>query len=452
VDVQTTFPNQGGKDYVPQNYTGKFTGPVQIRFALGNSLNLPAVKMLAMIGLKDFLQKANDMGMTELAPTQANMDNLGLSASLGGGSVSLMNLTRSYTVFANGGKQIDVVPYTEIKDYKGKTVFKAKKQLGKQVLSPEISFLISHILSDDNARKDTFGAGSLLNIRGKTVGVKTGTTDDKVDNYAIGFTKGVTLGVWVGNNDYKPMNPRIASGITGATPIWHDLMTELLKKYDDGIMAKPDKVKAVEIDAAYGGTPHNDDPKRSEYFIEGTEPKEVSPIYKKLKISKSTGKLANDVEIKNGNYDEKEYIVFTESDPISTDGKNRWQEAIDAWVREHGSDKMKPPTDTSDNDIDNIVVTLDSPSDHQTVGNTFDIHVRIVSGPDVKWIKFYKNGNEFKNVDGNNKDTTQSVTLEDGTYELRVVAMNTKDKQNDKTIRIGVNKPWDANTTPSPSP
>jgi penicillin-binding protein 1C len=452
MDVQTTFPNQGGKDYVPEDYTGKFVGPVQVRFALGNSLNIPAVKMLAMIGLKDFLQKAEDVGMPELAPTQKNLDNLGLSASLGGGSVSLMNLTKSYTVFANGGKKLDLVPYTEIKDFKGKTIFKQKKQNGQQVISPEISFLISHILSDDHAREATFGAGSALNIRGKTVAVKTGTTDDKVDNYAVGFTKGVTLGVWVGNNDYTPMNPRIASGITGATPIWHDLMTELLKKYPDGISDKPDDVTALQIDAAYGGLPHNDDPKRSEYFIKGTEPKDVSPIWKKLKISKSTGKLANDVEVKNGNYDEKEYIVFTENDPISTDGHNRWQEGIDAWVKTQGNDKMHPPTETSDNSIDDIVVSIDSPNDHQQVGNTFDVHAHFVSSPDVKWVKIYANGNQIKEVDGNNHDVTQSVTLDDGVYDLKVVAANAKDKQSDSTIKIGVNKPWDSSPTPTSTP
>lgn len=452
MDVKTEFPNQGGKDYVPQNYNGKFTGPVQIRFALGNSLNLPAVKMLAMIGLRDFLQKANDMGMTELAPTTKNLQDLGLSASLGGGSVSLLNLTSSFSVFANSGKKVDVQPITEIKDFKGKTIFKAKKPKERQVLSPEIAFLISHILSDDNARRDTFGGGSLLNIRGKTVAVKTGTSDDKVDNYAIGFTKGVTLGVWVGNNDYTPMNPRISSGTTGATPIWNSMMTELLKKYDDGIMAKPDKVKAIEVDSYLGGLPHEGDPKRSEYFIEGTEPKEVSPYYKKLKISKSTGKIANDVEVRNGNYDEKEYIIITESDPISTDGRNRWQEAIDAWVREQGNDKLKPPTETSDNNIDDVIVTIRNPGDKSTVGNAFDIQVKITTGPGIKNIKLYKNGSEFKSIDGNNKEITESVNFPDGVYEIKVIAVNDKDKRAEAAIKIGVNRPWDSDITPSPSP
>jgi len=168
--------------------------------------------------------------------------------------------------------------------------------------------LISHILSDNNARSDAFGASSYLNIPGKTVAVKTGTTNDKRDNWAVGYTKEIVLGVWVGNNDNSTMNNAIASGTTGASSIWNAVMVELLKKHKDGIMETPEKVKAIEIDSYLGGLPKDGYGKRSEYFIEGNEPKETSPFYKKLKISKSTGKLANDVEIKSGNYDEKEYI------------------------------------------------------------------------------------------------------------------------------------------------
>jgi hypothetical protein len=248
------------------------------------------------------------------------------------------------------------------------------------------------------------------------------------------------------------MNPRIASGITGATPIWHDLMAELLKKYPDGIMSKPDKVKTVEIDSYLGGLPHNGDPKRTEYFIEGTEPKDVSPFYKKIKISKANGKLANDVEIKSGNYDEKEFIVFTESDPISTDGKNRWQEGIDAWVQSQGDSKFHPPTETSDNSSEDVIVTFKDPPDKATVNNDFHIRVVITTGPDVKNVKLYKNGTEFKNYDGNTKEVNEDVHFDDGTYEIKAVAVNNKDKRSEAVLKIGVNKPWDSTPTDTPAP
>ncbi len=448
MDVKTVFPDGAGKEYIPVNYDGKFRGPVQLRFALGNSLNIPAVKLVAMVGVKDFLQKANDMGLSTLAPTTENLNRFGLSVTLGGGEVSLLDLTNAFTVFARGGTRKDIEGVMEIKDYKGKTIYKKVKSQETRVFSPEVSFLISHILSDNNARIDEFGPNSYLNVPGKTVAVKTGTTDDKKDNWAVGYTKAITVGVWVGNNDGTKMDPRIASGVTGASPIWHNIMAALLKKYDDGIINKPDKVKAVQVDSYLGGTQKDSNPTRAEYFIEGTEPKDISPYYKKIKISKATGKLANDVEIKQGNYDEKEFIVFTENDPVSTDGKNRWQEGIDAWVKDQGDQKFHPPTDKSDASADAVVVSIKAPNDHQQVDdNNVHVQVRIASVAAMKNVKIYINGSEVKNYDGDRKDVDDTINLSDGAYEMKVVARNEKDKTGDSTIRFGEKKPWESAPT-----
>jgi 1A family penicillin-binding protein len=323
MDVKTVFPNQGGKDYIPENYDGKFRGPVQLRFALGNSINVPAVKLLAMVGIHPFLQKAYEMGLTSFAPTEANLARFGLSITLGGGETNLLDLTSVFSVFARGGLKKDYRNILEITDFKGKKIYQSDASPEKQVLSKEVSFLISHILSDNNARVEVFGPNSFLKIPGKTVAVKTGTTDDKRDNWTIGYTKSVAVGVWVGNNDNTPMNPKIASGVTGASPIWHYLMSEILKKYPDGIIDKPDKVKALQIDAFLGGLPKDGYPTRAEYFIEGTEPKEVSPFYKRV--------------------GDKDYVVIKETDPVSTDGVNRWQQGIDDWVKSQSDEKYHPP-------------------------------------------------------------------------------------------------------------
>lgn len=444
MDVKTTFPNQGGEDYVPENYDLKYRGPVQIRFALGNSLNVPAVKMLAMIGLRDFLQQCYDMGLTSLEPTQETIDNLGLSASLGGGETTLIELANAYSVFANGGNKVEPQAVLEIEDFNGKQIYKKKNEKGKEVLSKEISFIISHILSDNNARIDTFGPSSYLTVPGKTVAVKTGTTNDKRDNWAVGYTKEIALAVWVGNNDNSTMNQQISSGATGASPIWHNVMVELLKKYKDGIIEKPDKVKAVTVDSFLGGLPRDGYPTRSEYFVEGTEPTETSPFYKKLKISKSNGKLANDVEVKSGNYEEKDFVVITETDPISDDGKNRWQEAIDAWAKEQGDDKYKYPTETSDNSSDKVVVSIKSPKHESKVdSNEVEVRATITSGDDIERVKIFVNGEEKKSIDGNNSSITEKFNLPDGKYEIKVQAWNESDKSSDSTIKIGVNEDWD---------
>lgn len=145
------------------------------------------------------------------------------------------------------------------------------------------------------------------------------------------------------------MNQRIASGVTGASPIWSKIMKVALKTYADGIIDKPDNVVAELVDPLGGGKPKDEGTTRAEYYIKDTEPKEISGIYQKIKISKNqSDKRANDLEISSGQYDERDYVVFTEQDPVSSDGKNRWQEGIDEWAREQSDDRYKVPKETSD--------------------------------------------------------------------------------------------------------
>lgn len=443
MDVQTEFPDQGEKVYSPVNYDGKFRGPVQYRFALANSLNVPAVKVLANVGIRNFLQKAYDMGLTSFEPTKANLKRFGLSLTLGGGETTLLDLTSAFSVFARGGTRIEPISILEIRDNKDKVIFKASDPKPKQVLTPGVSFLISHILSDNTARSEAFGSNSFLRVPGKTVAVKTGTTNDKRDNWTIGFTKDVTVGVWVGNNDNSPMNQKIASGVTGASPIWNRIMKNMLKTYSDGLMAKPDEVDALQVDAFLGGLPKDGYPIRSEYFVKGTEPKSMSPFYKKLKFSKSTGKLANDIEIKTGDYEERDFIVITESDPVSTDGKNRWQEAIEAWAYSQPDEKFKPSRDVSDSKQDELVVSIREPGNESRINtNTIKVIAKITSLQDIRKVEIQVNGSTIKTYEENKKDIEENITLSDGTYEIRIIAENVKGVRKDSAIRIGVNKEW----------
>lgn len=352
MDLKTEFPTNvpGQKDYIPENYDGKYRGPMQVRFTLGNSENVPAVKMLAKVGIKPVMQKAYDMGIENWKPTQENLNNVGLSLVLGGREVTLLEMATAYTAFANRGIRHDPFSIVEVKDSRSKTIFKHKDSKGVKVLSEEVAFLISHILLDNNARKEVFGTNSLLNIAGRTVAVKTGTTDQKRDNWAVGYTPSFVVAAWVGNNDNTQMNPRIASGVTGATPIWRRITQFVLKGKPDEQFIQPSGIVALEIDAFSGGLPRDGQPTRSEFFSKGTEPTTNAVIYKKVKLSRHQGgKLANEEEIKRGDYDVKEYIVFEEQDPVSRDGKNRWQEAINNWLNEAhpGDDLYRPPTEVS---------------------------------------------------------------------------------------------------------
>jgi membrane peptidoglycan carboxypeptidase len=263
------------------------------------------------------------MGITSWEPTGANLKNVGLSLVLGGREATLLEEVTAYGVFANKGVRQDPVTILKVTDNKGKKIFEKKDHDGEQVLSEDIAFLISHILLDNNARAQEFGTSSALRVSGKTVAVKTGTTDEKRDNWTIGYTPSYVVGVWVGNNDNSPMNPRIASGVTGASPIWNKLMTMVLKNKKDEAFDKPDTVEAITVDSFSGGLPVDVQPQRSEYFIKGTVPTTKSAIY------------------------QRDFFVFKEDDPVSTDGKNRWQEGIDAWIEATHKDDSKyhPPDD-----------------------------------------------------------------------------------------------------------
>lgn len=453
MDVETHFPGGRDKpDYIPKNYDNKFRGPVQIRFALGNSVNIPAVKTTAMVGIKDILKTANDMGISSLAPTDSNVEKFGLSITLGGGEVRLMDLVQAYGVLATGGVRNDLVTILKVVDSNGKTIYEKKPQNGKKVLGEDVSFLVSHILLDNQARKEVFGENSFLVIPGHTVSAKTGTTDDKRDNWTVGYTPSVVVGVWVGNNDNSVMNPKLASGATGAAPIWYRIIREALKNKPNEEFAVPSNVISLTIDAYGGGLPREGRPTRSEYFIKGTEPTSVSPIYQKIKLSKSDkNKLANAVEIATGNYEEKEFIKFIESDPTSRDGKNLWQEGIDAWVAKQGDPSYHPPSDTSNTNENEVVVRIKKPSDKTQIdSNDFEVLADAKAMRDIKKMELY--------IDDSLKTTamtnllSENIHLDTGIHTIKVKAYDTDNRSGESQITVGVKADPNPTATPNPSP
>lgn len=305
IDEPTCFGIVNQSAYCPKNYDFKFHGPVQLRFALGNSFNIPAVKMLKINGLVDFIASASAFGIN----TFTNPDNYGLSLTLGGGEVHMTDMAEAFGVFANGGVRKDLVSIKKVMDKNGTILSEFKdpnlelaipSQLlltGTRVVSPETAFLISHILLDNNARQDSFGSGSQLVIPNRAVSVKTGTTDDYRDNWTIGYTPTTLVATWVGNNDNSPMNGRLVSGVTGAAPIWNKLMRKMLEKQPDIWPKQPDGIVGAQICTMTGLLPPNDgDDKgcgtRFEYFIKGTVPTEREKIRQPVIVDKNTKNIA----------------------------------------------------------------------------------------------------------------------------------------------------------------
>ena len=224
-DVPTQFPDGANPPYEPRNYDGKFHGGMTARVALSNSFNIPAVKALEFVGIYDDPNTPEKDGMIAMAEklgiTSLTRTDYGLSLTLGGGDVSLMDMTKAYSVFANGGNRVPPVSILKITDFSGKVIEEYKAPQPNQVIRAEHAYLISSILSDNNARSLMFGPNSLLNLS-FPVAAKTGTTNDIRDNWTMGYTPDLVTGVWVGNADYTPMVN--SSGLSGAAPIWSQFM------------------------------------------------------------------------------------------------------------------------------------------------------------------------------------------------------------------------------------
>jgi len=224
-DSPVTFNVPGQQPYSPKNYDGEFKGKITVRQALAQSRNIPAVKILASLGVKKMIEMGQKMGIT----TWNEPSRFGLSLTLGGGEVKLLELAEVYSVIANYGVRNDIKSITEIKNYKNKILYtQGRFEEEKLDLDPRIAFLLIDVLKDNIARAPAFGSNSMLFIPDHPeVAVKTGTSNDLKDNLTIGFNKNYVVAVWVGNNDGSPMS-RIASGITGAAPIWNKIMRGLL--------------------------------------------------------------------------------------------------------------------------------------------------------------------------------------------------------------------------------
>lgn len=312
IDQQICFPNQGGKDYCPLNYDGKWHGLVQLRYALGNSFNIPAVKMLKLNGINSMIATASAMGIT----TFTNPQNYGLSLTLGGGEVKMTDMSTAFGVFANGGYRIDLSPILRITDKTGKVLeeYKPPKSpiFGKKVLPDGVSFIISDILSDNGARVAAFGENSQLRIPGQTVSVKTGTTNDYKDNWTIGYTPSFLVATWVGNNDNTPMSG-LVSGITGAAPIWNDIMSKILKGKPQEPISRPFDVIQKQVCSDTGLFPQAGGlcPTRLEYFIKGTEKTSGTLALESVLIDKTTQELAKKGQVENT--EPKEQTIFTDA-------------------------------------------------------------------------------------------------------------------------------------------
>ncbi len=295
MDVKTTFITHDGNPYTPANYDNQEHGPVLARQALASSLNIPAVKTLQHIGIDTLFDLARGLGITSFG----SPEDYDLSLALGGGEVSLLQLSSAYAAFANGGYRIHPTSILEIRAEDNTLLYStsephksdcAGSESRLRVLDERIAWLISDILSDDNARALGFGRHSTLEI-GRPAAVKTGTTSNFHDNWTVGYTPDLVVGVWAGNTGHEPM--RDVSGLSGAGPIWHEFMRTALAGRPEIPFSRPPGLVKIDVCALSGLLPTPACPNtRSEWFLEGTQPIRKDNLYQKISLDKTTGALA----------------------------------------------------------------------------------------------------------------------------------------------------------------
>jgi len=324
MDVTTEFPDGANPPYVPHNHDKKEHGPVLVRDALARSLNIPAVKTLQFVTIPGMLEMAHRLGITSL-----NRPDYGLSLTLGGGDVTLLELSAAYAAFANGGRRVRPTPILRIEDSNGRVIAQAANEPGQQVLDPRHAYLITSILSDNEARLPTFGPHNVLELS-RPAAVKTGTTDDYHDAWTIGYTPDLVTGVWVGNSDNTPMNR--VYGSRGAGPIWHDFMEEVLRDTPVHDFVMPEGMETAEI-CPISGKLRTDKcpPGRKEIFVAGTAPKEPCDMHVDVRICSVSGKRASE---------------FCPDNVVITKFFEVYPPEYRAWAEAHG--KPQPPIDTCD--------------------------------------------------------------------------------------------------------
>jgi len=319
MDVRTSFgdpPNP--KPYVPENYSRTFHGPILLRRALACSYNVPAVAVMNMVGIKNVLDTAHAMGITTLQ----NPDEYGLSLTLGGGEVRLIDMTYAYGVFANNGtmlgevrpnskpgyRQLDPVAVVAVRDADGQTLYEYKTPQRQSVLKPQVSYLITDILSDNNARAAAFGYDNVLTLEDRPVAAKTGSTDDFKAGWTLGYTPQYVTGVWVGNTDNESMEN--APGVRTAGPLWHNIMENLHQNLPVEAFTRPPGLETAVVDATSGKLPTEYSGQRiQELFIEGTVPTEKDDVHQVFRICKASGELAT-VYCPESEVEEKVFEIY----------------------------------------------------------------------------------------------------------------------------------------------
>lgn len=396
-DVETEFDTGNGEGYKPANYNGQFNGPIPMKRALGGSLNIPAVKTLYLVGVKDAIKVAKDLGIQGLN----DPDRVGLSLVLGGGEVRLLDHVNAYSTLATGGIRHDKVSILSIKDVNGETLEEYRENPGERVVEEKYVAMLDSILSDNSNRAWVFGDNSPLRFESRPVAAKTGTTNEFRDGWTMGYAPNLAVGVWAGNNDNSPMKEG-ADGVNVAAPIWKAFFEKAISNY-----------------SKENFPPYNPD----DYIGDG-EGKTNKPMLngkleeeKDLKVceipKRNSYCLANkycpDDKIKKKDFASTHDILHyvNRKDPLGGKPENpesdpqykKWETAVEKWYSKEDKKSENVPTDECEKDDfesydPSIKLTLSSSS-----GSNLSLTAEVDAPYGVKKITYFVDGDSVKSTE-----------------------------------------------------
>jgi penicillin-binding protein 1C len=414
-DLQTDFGN-----YVPQNYDGKFRGPITNRSALAQSLNIPAVKNLGLVGISDAISTAERLGISSLTRKPGDY---GLSLVLGAGEVRPVEMAGAYGTFSNNGLKHTLRPVIKI-EKEGQMVKDFSKDEPIQAIEPEVAYQITSILSDNNARAPIFGTRSNLVLSDRPVAAKSGTTNNNRDGWVVGYTPQISTAVWVGNNEANKTMTKGADGSVVAGPIWKRFMQEYLKGKPVEQFARPEGLREVTVDKLSGKLPTDQSPadqRVTDLFAEWQIPKDFDDVHKKIRIDRVTGKLATELTPAE-NIEERFFFKVRSEQP---DNPN-WEIPVQEWARANGGG-VSPPTESDDlhTEENRPTVKFTSPASGSTVSGNITLSADAGGLHEITKVEFFIN-----NISVGSKTSApwsisySAADLPSGSQILEVVATN----------------------------
>jgi 1A family penicillin-binding protein len=420
-DVVTDF----GGGYKPQNYSNNQRGPVSIRQALAGSLNIPAVKILALVGVEDVTQTARDLGIT------SPMSDCGLSLVLGGCDVKLLDHVNGYASLATLGERHDKTSILKIEDRSGK-ILEEFEDKSERVLDPEAAYQVVDIMKDNGARTYVFGPNSSLTIPGREVAAKSGTANKWLDQWTLGFTPSLVAGVWSGNNDNsEPVQGSVSDGSQTAAPIWNKFMREALKDSPKEEFKHPDGMQRIAIDTLSGKLPTElSKDVHSELFASYNAPKERDNVHVAVKIDILTGQPATE----STPPEQTTVKVFTNIHSEKP-GNPNWEDPVIRWVLGSGTYELPPNGSIYVHDLPDggtdpnagVTISITDPQSNTTINKSpFTVSVSASYPAQISKMELVIDGTTKQSTSQQPYTFTVNEKLGDGSHTIAIRA-TTKD-------------------------